>query len=132
MKPIWDLSIRIFHWSLVAITILDHFLIGGGKGWHTWLGYLACILIGLRFFHRRKIGVTRYPMLVMLFLLALTGWMHSWDRFFGDDWVVDTHVVLSYTLLGLVVIHLIEVLRKSFRMKKNLIASMIHGRRSDF
>jgi cytochrome b len=132
MKPIWDLSLRIFHWSLVVIVILDHFLIDGGRGWHAWIGYLACVLIVFRFFHRRKILNTRLPMLGLLYLLALSGWMHSWDRFFGDDWVVDTHVFLSYTLLGLALIHVVDVVKKSFKIRKNLIASMIHGKRSDF
>jgi len=34
--------------------------------------------------------------------LALTGWLYTTDRFWGDETVEQVHVALAWTMLGLV------------------------------
>lgn len=70
-------------------------------------------------------------MLACVLLLGLSGWMMSWDRFFGEEWLEETHEVLSNALLGLIVIHVTGVIRESLLHRENLVASMLHGRKSD-
>lgn len=50
MILVWDLFIRIFHWCLVVIVISNQWLNEEGDPIHQWLGYIACGLIGIRFF----------------------------------------------------------------------------------
>lgn len=44
---VWDLFIRAFHWSLAAAVLLN-FITKEGEQLHQWVGYFACLLIGLR------------------------------------------------------------------------------------
>src|ERR1043165_9690790 len=49
MVLVWDLFIRLFHWSLVIIVISNQWINEEGDPPHKWLGYIACGLILLRF-----------------------------------------------------------------------------------
>jgi len=42
---VWDLFVRIFHWSLVVIFLANFALNEEGDDWHRWLGYAAVILL---------------------------------------------------------------------------------------
>lgn len=45
---VWDVFIRIFHWSMVAIVFANLFFLEEGGTWHQYLGYAACVLMLLR------------------------------------------------------------------------------------
>lgn len=45
---VWDPLVRVLHWSL-AIVFLVNFFDEGGDPLHNWLGYAALFLIGVRF-----------------------------------------------------------------------------------
>jgi cytochrome b len=45
---VWDLFVRIFHWSLVACVLTNYFVIDDGKDVHQWIGYAASGLVTLR------------------------------------------------------------------------------------
>lgn len=45
---VWDLFVRVFHWSLVACVLADYFVIDDGEPLHQWTGYLACALVAAR------------------------------------------------------------------------------------
>lgn len=49
MIPVWDLFIRIFHWSLVGLIVSNQFFNESGEIWHERIGYAACVLVLLRF-----------------------------------------------------------------------------------
>lgn len=49
MIKVWDLFIRVCHWSLVTIVVSNLWINEEGDPWHNWLGYAACGLIFLRF-----------------------------------------------------------------------------------
>ena len=61
--------------------------------------------------------------------LALTGWLYTTDRFWGDVTVERMHEALAWSLLGLVAIHVAGVLVASRRHRENLVRSMIDGRK---
>ncbi|WP_028301306.1 cytochrome b/b6 domain-containing protein [Oceanospirillum beijerinckii] len=45
---VWDLFVRIFHWSLVVIFFANFALNEEGDDWHQWLGYAAVVLLSGR------------------------------------------------------------------------------------
>jgi cytochrome b len=59
--------------------------------------------------------------------LALTGWLYTTDRFWGDETVERVHVALAWAMLGLVSLHLAGVAVASFRHRENLVAAMFSG-----
>ena len=46
--PVWDLFVRIFHWSLVLCVVLNYFVLEEGETAHEWSGYIAVGLICAR------------------------------------------------------------------------------------
>ena len=44
---VWDLFVRIFHWSLVVCVFLN-FLVEEGEALHQWIGYAASALVAAR------------------------------------------------------------------------------------
>jgi cytochrome b len=61
--------------------------------------------------------------------LALTGWLYTTDRFFGDETVDAVHQVLAWTLLALIAAHLLGVIFTSLRHRENLVRAMFDGRK---
>ena len=61
--------------------------------------------------------------------LALTGWLYTTDRFFGDEVVEIVHETLAWTLVALALLHVGGVLFASRHQRENLIAAMCDGRK---
>jgi len=55
--------------------------------------------------------------------------MSRLDPFWGEDWPIDIHRWMSNTLLGLVVVHVIAAIAMSLKLRENLIAAMLTGRK---
>jgi cytochrome b len=62
-------------------------------------------------------------------LCALSGWLYTTDRFWGDERIENLHEALAIALLVLAALHLAGVVIASLRHRENLIASMIDGRK---
>ena len=60
-------------------------------------------------------------------LLALTGWLYTTDRFWGDALVERIHVAAAWAVVLLVAVHVAGAIAASIRHRENLIASMAHG-----
>jgi cytochrome b len=45
---VWDLFVRLFHWSLVACVVLNQFVLEEGETAHQWVGYFACAWVASR------------------------------------------------------------------------------------
>ncbi|MDO9203827.1 cytochrome b/b6 domain-containing protein [Methylotenera sp.] len=69
-----------------------------------------------------------YVMWLVIIFLALTGWLSRTDQFWGEDWPVDVHQVLSYLLQAMVILHLLAVVVVSKLQGRNLIKAMVHGK----
>lgn len=67
--------------------------------------------------------------LVLLLAICLTGWMQKTDRFFGVDWVEQTHAALANVLIPTMVVHVAGVVVASVRHRENLIWAMVTGRK---
>jgi cytochrome b len=68
-----------------------------------------------------------YGMWSLIFLLALSGWVSRTDAYWGEDWPVDTHLVLSQLLQAMVLLHLLAIAVISKRLKQNLVKAMVSG-----
>jgi len=62
--------------------------------------------------------------------LALTGWLYTTDRFWGDETVDAIHQVLAWTLLTLAALHVSGVVLTSIRHRENLVRAMFNGKKS--
>ena len=45
---IWPWWVRVTHWALVLVFILNYFLLEPGSWLHNWLGYGVTLLVGVR------------------------------------------------------------------------------------
>lgn len=96
---------------------------------------MAYLSLYLRGGHRRTLthpptAVLGMGFMVLLVLaLGMTGWMMSWDRYFGEEWLEEVHILISNVLIAMVIVHVLAVLRESFVHRENLILSMITGKK---
>jgi cytochrome b len=74
-------------------------------------------------------GYMVIALLVTVVLTAVSGWLYTTDRFWGIEWVGNTHALLSDVLLVLIAVHIAGVIFASRREGQNLVASMFHGRK---
>ena len=74
-------------------------------------------------------GAMVIALLACIVALALTGWLYTTDRFFGDEVVEVVHETLAWTLVGLVALHVGGVIFASRHQRENLIAAMLDGRK---
>ena len=68
-----------------------------------------------------------YAMWLLVFLLALSGWISRTDIYWGEDFPVTIHLVSSQLLQAMVVLHLLATLVISKRLKQNLTKAMVSG-----
>jgi cytochrome b len=45
---VWDLFVRLFHWSLVTCVVLNQWFLEEGEQPHEWVGYVASALVVAR------------------------------------------------------------------------------------
>ncbi|WGI27039.1 cytochrome b/b6 domain-containing protein [Halomonas alkaliantarctica] len=126
--------------ALIVVRILWGFIGPWSARWRSFwptVSRLQCALRG-RCSKTEQTGITHTPlgaimMLVLLGLilgLGLTGYMmEETDRFWGVDWVEETHEFLANAILFLVPVHVLGAVVESIKQGDNLIASMLHGYR---
>lgn len=61
--------------------------------------------------------------------LGLSGWLATTDRFWGAEWLEESHEVLANLLLVLIALHVGGVLLGSIRDGENLVRAMVTGRK---
>ena len=68
-----------------------------------------------------------FALWTLVLLVALTGWMHELDAFWGAEWLQRVHEGLAYALAAFAVVHIVAALAMSYAQRVNLIKSMITG-----
>lgn len=68
-------------------------------------------------------------LLAVVLGLALTGWLYTTDRFWGDATVERVHVALAWAMVVMAALHVAGVVLESVRQRENLVAAMVHGRK---
>lgn len=166
---VWDLFVRIFHWSVVVIFMLDFWLIEDDGAWslHRMLGYALAGLVLMRiiwgfigshtarfasFFptlkriknhlndlkqrtvdphegHNPLGGAMVILLLTLLIVISLSGWMQTWDRFWGEEWLEEIHELAANITLFLVGIHVAAVVIMTKVTGIPLLRTMLTGKR---
>jgi cytochrome b len=61
---------------------------------------------------------------------SLSGWLYETDAYWGNEFVEKVHSFFGHLFIPLVAMHVVGVIFTSIRQKENLVASMIHGRKT--
>lgn len=77
--------------------------------------------------HNPAGGVMVIALLLMIAGIVSTGYMMTTDTYWGVEWVENTHEILVYSTLGLIVLHILGVLFASIEHRENLVRAMITG-----
>jgi len=75
-------------------------------------------------------GAMVITLIVILAIVAMSGWMLTWDMFWGSDWVESVHEISSEVTMVLVVIHVAAIIVMGRFTRIPLIRTMITGKRS--
>lgn len=82
-EKVWDIVVRLFHWSLVACVAANLLLLEEGDPPHRWAGYIAVALVALRIIwgfvgshHARFASFFPTPSRLKAHLAALQGGEH--------------------------------------------------------
>jgi cytochrome b len=84
---------------------------------------------------RRRLGHNPAAAVMILALLAgvtavgMTGWMQTWDAFWGAEWLEELHEALAYGLLAFIGAHVLAARVESGHYRENQVAAMVHGRK---
>lgn len=68
-------------------------------------------------------------LLASICALALTGWLYTTDRFWGDAQIEALHLALAWALLALAVLHVAGVFYTGRRQRESLLRAMFSGRK---
>ena len=122
----WGSPAKLFHWvsaGLLLYLIFDgwwmtHMLARGGR-----FAALYVVTFGLSVVGWVMVGMGRRPIDATLFgLFPVPLWTRTPNKAW-HDLLEDTHQVLAYVLLALIVVHVIAALRHHF-YKKNVLSRM--------
>lgn len=77
--------------------------------------------------HNPLAGIMVILLLALVLSLGLTGYLQTTDRFFGEEWLQDTHEAIANTLIGLAALHVAAAIVMSRLERINLVAAMVTG-----
>jgi cytochrome b len=77
--------------------------------------------------HNPAGGMMVLALILMISIIAASGYMMTTDMFWGMEWVSDVHETTVYLTIGLVVLHVIGVVLASLEHRENLVRAMITG-----
>ncbi len=81
--------------------------------------------------HNPAGGAMVMALLLTLILVSLSGWMMTWDAFWGEEWLEETHEFFTNVLLLLVPLHVLGVIWSSYRHRENLVKAMVTGDKAE-
>jgi len=97
---VWDPLVRVFHWSLAGLFLLNFAVLEDESAAHEWVGYAIAGLIGLRLLWG-LIG-TRHARFSAFPPDPKAAWAHARDLLRGRP---DTHPALSHNPLGALMVY---------------------------
>ena len=168
--PVWDLFVRVFHWSLVTCVVLNLWVLDDGEWAHEVTGYTASALVGLRvvwgfvgsrharfrdFFptptrlkhhlaallrgetphhegHNPLGALMMLALMGLVLSLGLTGWLQTTDRFWGEEWLQESHEWLANGLMLMAGAHALAAVVMGRLERVRLVRAMVTGRKIRF
>ena len=100
------------------------------RGWRTTWHYAKAVWRHdeHRYVNHNPLGAWMTATLLTLAALgALSGWLYTTERYWGEAWVINLHAALSWPFVLLVPLHLAGVVHASLRHRENLVTAMLHG-----
>jgi cytochrome b len=94
------------------------------------LAYAKAVLRGAerRYIGHNPLGAWMIvALLVTAALASLSGWLSITDRFWGAEWLQETHEALADAVIALAALHVAGVIYTSVRQRENLAAAMLSG-----
>ncbi|MBX5173090.1 cytochrome B [Rhizobium sp. NZLR1b] len=79
--------------------------------------------------HNPLASVMMLLLIALLGATALTGWMTTWDAFWGEKWLEQLHGTIANSIMVLVFVHAGAAIVESWRHRENLVWSMVTGRK---
>lgn len=79
--------------------------------------------------HNPAGGAMIVALLVLLVIVAGSGWLSETDAWFGVPWVDHLHHISAHLLLVLIGLHFAGVVASSWLHRENLVLAMITGRK---
>lgn len=80
--------------------------------------------------HNPMGGAMVILLLLMLVVITLSGWMQTWDRFWGEDWLEEVHEIAANLTMVLVGIHVAAVIIMTKVTGIPLLRTMLTGKRT--
>lgn len=68
-------------------------------------------------------------LLATIVLVSASGWLATTERYWGVEWVQETHHLLADALVALALVHVGGVAYTSLRHRENLVGAMVTGRK---
>ena len=136
----WDTLHDWVGYAIVALVILRVFWGFAGSEHARFADFVRGPVTTMRFLvdslrlraqrhlgHNPAGGAMVVTLLVTITVISVSGVMMDMDKFWGEQWVEDLHVMAVKVTLVLVALHIAGVLLASFEHKENLIKSMFTG-----
>ncbi len=132
------IAIRLSHWLVALIVLLNGFILEEGKTLHRYFGYTIVGIVVLRLLFSLKVKVDHYNpkakyvyfgIWALIIGLGVTGILMGLDRFFGNQTLEDIHETLFNLLSVLVLVHLGGVFFDAYRKKRRTWMVMFTGKR---
>ena len=79
--------------------------------------------------HNPAGGAMVVALILMITVIAASGYAMTTNAFWGVEWVSDVHEAAVYLTIGLIVLHVLGVVLASLEHRENLVRSMITGRK---
>lgn len=71
-------------------------------------------------------------LLSLIIALGLSGWMQTLDAFWGEEWLMESHEILSHTLMVMVFIHVSAAIIMGKIERVKLIKAMVTGNKERY
>lgn len=75
-------------------------------------------------------GAMVITLMLMLLVVGFSGWMQTWDAYWGEEWLEELHEIAANITLGLVAIHVAAVIIMGRFTGIPLIRPMLTGKRT--
>ncbi len=71
-------------------------------------------------------------LLTLIMSVGVSGWMQTLDAFWGEEWLMESHEILSHTLMAMVFIHVSAAIIMGKIERVKLVKAMVTGNKERY